>query len=97
MFTIWSFGVLITAFAIGGGPFGATYSKQFHFAELGATIYLYDSSFLDPETTVYVRRGWLPLREQVMHLGGAPGDVDVVLRGNLVMIDGRALDLRNRE
>ena len=97
MFTIWSFGALLTAFAIGGGPFGATYSKQFHFAELGATIYLYNSSFLDPETTVYVRRGWLPLREQVMQFGKTPDDVGVVLRGDLVMIEGRALNLRNRE
>lgn len=97
MFAVWSFGVLITAFAIGGGPFEASYSKQLHFAELDATIYLYDSSFLDPETAVYVRRGWLPLREQVMRLGKAPGDVQVTLRGNVLMIDGRALALQKRE
>ena len=93
VFATWSFAALITAFAVSGGPFGATYSKQFHFAEFDATIYLYDSSFLDPETTVYLRRGWLPLREQVMHLGKAPDDVEVTLRGNLLMLEGRALDL----
>lgn len=97
MFAVWSFGALILAFAVSGGPFGATYSKQFHFAEVDATIYLYDSSFLDPATTVYLRRGWLPLREQVMILGEAPDDVEVVLRGNVLTVEDRAVDLRKRE
>jgi len=96
MFAVWSFAALIAAFAAGGGLFAATYSQQFHFAELDTTIYLYNSSFLDPETTVYVRRGWLPLREQVMTLGKSPDSVRVTLNGNVVMIDHRALDLRNR-
>lgn len=91
---LWSFSALIAALAVSGGPFGATYSKQFHFAELGATVYLYDSTFLDPETTVYLRRGWLPLREQVMHLGKSPEEVEVVLRGSELMVDDRPLELR---
>lgn len=97
MLVVWSFGGLVAVFAIGGSPFGTTYEKQFHFAEVDTTVYLYDSSFLDPETSVFVRRGWLPLREQVMHLGTAPEHVDVVLRGKVLMINGRALELKNRE
>jgi len=96
MLVVLSFGALITVFAVAGGPFGATYNRQVHFAELDTTIYLYDSSFLDPETTVYRRRGWLPLRDRVMSLRKAPDAVDVVLRGNVVMIEGQALDLRDR-
>jgi len=94
---VWSFGALLTVFAIAGGPFGATYSRQVHFAELETTIYLYDSSFLDPETTVYKRRGWLPLRERVMSLRKAPDAVDVVLRDNVLMVEDQAVDLGNRE
>lgn len=96
MLSVWSFTALLAAFAVSGGVFSPTYSQQFHFAELDTTIYLYNSSFLDPETTVYVRRGWLPLRAQVMTLGKAPGSVRVTLSGNVVMIDHRALDLRSR-
>jgi hypothetical protein len=95
MFAVWSFGAVIAAFAVGGGPLSATYIKQLHFEEIDTTIYLYDSSFLDPETTVYRRRSWLPVREQVMHLGRAPEAVHVVLRGNVLMINDRAVDLRN--
>ena len=97
MLVVWSFGALVAVFAVGGSPFGARYEKQFHFAEVDTTVYLYDSSFLDPETSVYVRRGWLPLRERVMHLGKAPEHVDVVLRGNVVMVEDQTLDLQNRE
>lgn len=97
LFTVWSLGALITAFAISGGPFGATYSKQFHFAEVETTVYLYDSTFLDPETTVYLRRGWLPLRERVMHLGRDPDEVQVILRGNSLKIGDQTLDVGNRK
>lgn len=95
-FAVWSLGALIAVLSISGGPFGASYDKQFHFAEFEATVYLYDSSFIDPETTVYVRRGWLPWRGRVLHLGRHPDDVDVVLRGDVVMIGDQALDLKNR-
>lgn len=96
LFTHWSFGAVVAAFAMSGGPFGASYSKQFHFAEFETTVYLYDSSFLDPETTVYLRRGWLPLRERVMHLGRAPDQVQVALRGSLLVIGDQTLDLEDR-
>jgi hypothetical protein len=51
---------LFTLFVIDGGLFAPVFKQKFAFPEYGITIYVYDSSFLDPEAQFRVRRSALP-------------------------------------
>lgn len=94
VFGVWAIAALLASVMLMDGfPFGATYYKQFEFPEHHTTLYLYDSSFLDPETTVFLRQGALPLRTKALVLGASPSHVDVVQHGALLMVNGRELDL----
>ncbi|HEX2736492.1 MAG TPA: hypothetical protein VHM70_33045 [Polyangiaceae bacterium] len=93
----WSFAAVLVLFMSAGFPFGATYHSQLPFPEYHTTLYLYDSSFLDPSTTVFVRQGWLPLRRELASLGVAPRNVEVVLHGSTLLINGEEFDLANLE
>jgi hypothetical protein len=96
VFGAWGFLVLVAGVAASDFPFGPRYARQFKFPEYDSTVYLYDSSFLDPSTTVFVRQGWLPLRTRVVTLNGNPKDVDVVQHGSLLMLNEQQLDLSER-
>lgn len=94
LFGTWAFAALIASVSmVDGFPFGATYERQLEFPEYGTTVYLYDSSFLDRCTTVFVRQGLLPVRKEVLSLGVAPESLDIVQHGSLLMINDRELDL----
>jgi hypothetical protein len=95
MLAVWGFAALAVASELGNGVFASTYKRQLHFAEAGITIYLYDSSFLHPETIVYQRRGWLPVRRELMQLRRRPEQVEVELRGQRLVIGDRTVDLRD--
>lgn len=59
------FGVLFSAFELTGGFFEPTLSHKVEFHDPAATVYFYDTGFMDAQTTVYLRRGVLPIMEQV--------------------------------
>lgn len=59
------FGALISALNTYGGIFPSSLRATYDFPENNATVYLYDSGFLDPETTVKLRSGFLPVMRRV--------------------------------
>jgi hypothetical protein len=60
---------LFSIFMLHGGLFAPIYVRQFDFPAYQTTIYVYDSSFLDPEVSITVRRGKLPLMDDVGTFG----------------------------
>ncbi|MFN8394572.1 MAG: hypothetical protein U0176_07875 [Bacteroidia bacterium] len=59
------FGALLSAFVLGGGFFEPTFNRKVEFSDPKATVYFYDSGFLDTETTVFLRNGALPIMREV--------------------------------
>lgn len=58
-------GALLSAYTLSGGLFEPTYRSQLEFEEDHATLYFYDSGFMDVQTTVYLRNGVLPVMREV--------------------------------
>jgi hypothetical protein len=84
---------LLCAFAA-GGIWPPEYHHQVEFPEYGATLYIFDTSFLDASATVYLRKGWLPFMHQVGSYGMAGSEVEVTQAGNVIRFGyGSELDL----
>lgn len=86
LITSWLFYTfMIFILFIGGGPFPGKLEKEINYPKYGKTIYIYNSSFLDPETTIKMREGWLPIMKDKKHLNGWESSrIEIEQKDNIV-------------
>lgn len=68
-----------------GGPFPGKLEREINYPKYGKTVYIYNSSFLDPETTIKMREGWLPIMKDKKHLNGWESSrIEIEQKDNIV-------------
>ncbi len=85
---VFLFSTFLCLMGLHGFLFEPRYVKQAEFAAFDTTIYVYDSSFLDPEASFTVRRGWLPFMEEIGNFGGvSASDIELTQDGEWAVCD----------
>jgi hypothetical protein len=59
-----------TSLGFGQGFLGASYVKEFNYPKRHTSIYIYDAGFLDPVTSIKVRRGFFPFMKDLKTMNG---------------------------
>ncbi len=73
---------------LNGFLFPPIYSHQVDFPAYETTIYVFDTSFLDPSTSFSYRKGWLPFLHEIGNFGGvSASDVQIVQEGEWAVAD----------
>ena len=77
---------LCCSMGFGQGLFGGALEKEIHYPAYGKTLYIYNSSWLDPETTIKMREGWLPIMKDKKHWYCAPNNIKIEKKGDYIQL-----------
>ncbi|OQX98752.1 MAG: hypothetical protein B6I20_10675 [Bacteroidetes bacterium 4572_117] len=79
------FSFVATSFGLGQGFMGPKLEKEIKYPDYKATVYIFDAGFIDPATSVKIKKGRLPFMKELVFLGNwIPYQVEETLNDSIV-------------